>query len=171
MIELLSDQPVAIEEMVEPDWSAVRTIYLEGIATGHATFEKSAPDWTTWDSAHLRSCRLVARSGPELLGWAALSPVSNRCVYGGVAEVSVYIAVRARGRKIGSKLLTALVQKSERNGIWTLQAGIFPENVASIELHRRAGFRIVGTRERLGCMDGRWRDVILMERRSAITGV
>jgi L-amino acid N-acyltransferase YncA len=170
-MEPLGDPPVAIEDMVEQDWSAVRTIYLEGIATGHATFEKSAPDWTTWDSAHLGSCRLVARSGSEILGWAALSPVSNRCVYGGVAEVSVYVAVRARGRKIGLNLLTALVEESERDGIWTLQAGIFPENVASIELHKRAGFRIVGTRERLGCMDGRWRDVILMERRSAITGV
>jgi L-amino acid N-acyltransferase YncA len=170
-MEPLGDHPVAIREMVEQDWTSVRTIYLEGIATGHATFEKSAPDWKTWDSAHLPSCRLVARSRFELLGWAALSPVSNRCVYGGVAEVSVYVAVRARGRKIGSKLLTALVQASERNGIWTLQAGIFPENVASIELHKRAGFRIVGARERLGFMDGRWRDVILMERRSAITGV
>jgi phosphinothricin acetyltransferase len=165
------DQPIAIDEMVERDWSAVRAIYLEGIATGHATFETSAPDRTTWDSGHLQFCRFVARSGPEVLGWAALSPVSNRCVYGGVAEVTIYVAVRARGRKIGSKLLAALAEASESNGIWTLQAGIFPENIASIELHKRAGFRIVGTRERLGCMDGRWRDVILMERRSAVAGI
>lgn len=144
----LNDQ-VAIDEMVEKDWGAVRAIYLEGIATGHATFETYAPDWSAWDSGHLQSCRLVARSGPEVLGWAALSPVSNRCVYGGVAEVSVYVAARARGRNIGSNLLAALVHASERNGIWTLQAGIFPENIASIQLHKRAGFRIVGTRERL----------------------
>jgi len=166
-----ADQPIAISEMVEQDWGAVRAIYLEGIATGHATFEKSAPDWSTWDSGHLQFCRFVARSGPEVLGWAALSPVSNRCVYGGVAEVSIYVADRARGRKIGSKLLGVLIEASECNGIWTLQAGIFPENVASIELHKRASFRIVGLRERLGCMDGQWRDVILMERRSAITGI
>lgn len=162
---------VAIAEMVEQDWSTVRAIYLEGIATGHATFEKSAPEWPAWDSGHLQSCRLVARSGPDVLGWAALSPISNRCVYGGVAEVSVYVALRARGRTIGSKLLAALVEASESNGIWTLQAGIFPENITSIELHQRAGFRIVGTRERIGCMDGQWRDVILMERRSSVVGI
>jgi L-amino acid N-acyltransferase YncA len=166
-----ADLAVAIGEMVEQDWSAVLAIYLEGIATRHATFETSAPGWSTWDSGHLQSCRFVARSGSEVLGWAALSPVSNRCVYGGVAEVTIYVAVRARGRKIGSKLLAALAEASESNGIWTLQAGIFPENIASIELHKRAGFRIVGTRERLGCMDGRWRDVILMERRSAVAGI
>ncbi len=166
-----ADQAVAIDAMLEQDWSAVRTIYVEGIATGHATFEKSAPDWSTWNSGHLQSCRLVARSGSELLGWAALSPVSNRCVYAGVAEVSIYVARHARGRKIGSKLLAALVEASECNGIWTLQAGVFPENIASIELHKRAGFRIVGAREKLGCMDGQWRDVILMERRSAVAGI
>jgi phosphinothricin acetyltransferase len=167
----LDNQAVAIDEMVEKDWDSVRAIYLEGIATGHATFEKCAPDWNAWNAGHLKSCRLVARSGPEILGWAALSPVSNRCVYGGVAEVSAYVALRARSRNIGSKLLAALVEASERNGIWTLQAGIFPENMVSIQLHKRAGFRIVGTRERLGCMDGQWRDVILMERRSTITGI
>jgi L-amino acid N-acyltransferase YncA len=169
---------VSIGEMTAEDWGAVRAIYLEGIATGNATFEKSAPEWEKWDADHVKSCRLVGRSlstsvqgRPEILGWAALSPVSGRCVYAGVAEVSVYVAERARGRKIGASLLAALVEASEREGIWTLQAGIFPENVASITLHERAGFRIVGKRERIGCMDGRWRDVVLMERRSAVTGV
>jgi L-amino acid N-acyltransferase YncA len=166
-----ADQAVAIDGMVEQDWKTVRAIYLEGIATGDATFEKSAPDWSAWDAAHLQSCRLVARFGPEVLGWAALSPVSKRPVYAGVAEVSVYVAIRAQNRKIASKLLVTLIGESEHSGIWTLQAGIFPEKIPSIELHKRAGFRIVGTRERLGCMHGRWRDVTLMERRSAVTGI
>jgi len=160
-----------IEAMAPQDWDAVRAIYLEGISTGNATFEKSAPGWQAWDAGHLKSCRLVARLNSEILGWAGLSPVSGRCVYSGVAEVSVYVAERARGRKIGSRLLDALVTASEREGVWTLQAGIFPENLPSIESHKRNGFRIVGTREKLGNMDGRWRDVILMERRSAIAGV
>ena len=156
--------------MAAGDWDYVRAIYLEGIATGNATFEKSAPDWEKWNAGHLQRCRLLARAAGEVLGWAALSPVSSRCAYGGVAEVSVYVAGRARGRGIGSLLLSELVAASERNGIWTLQASIFPENQASIALHRRAGFRVVGIRERLGSMDGRWRDVVLMERRSAVTG-
>ena len=160
-----------IEPMTPADWDDVRAIYLEGIATGNATFEKSAPDWERWDAGHLQSCRLLARAAGEVLGWAALSPVSSRCVYAGVAEVSVYVSERARGQGIGLLLLSELVADSERHGIWTLQAGIFPENQASIALHQRAGFRMVGVRERLGSMDGRWRDVVLMERRSAITGV
>ena len=163
--------PISIETMSEPDWTAVSAIYAEGIATGNATFEKSVPDWQKWDAAHLRTCRLVARSGGCVLGWAALTPVSGRCVYVGVAEVSVYVAERARGQQIGSRLLRALVEASEREGIWTLQAGIFPENVASIELHKRCGFSIVGTRKRIGSMDGRWRDVSLLERRSETVGI
>ncbi len=159
---------VSLDPMTPDHWSAVRAIYLEGIATGNATFEQSAPEWEKWDLGHVPSCRLVALSQGEVVGWAALSPVSSRCVYAGVAEVSVYIAQRARGKGVGLALLTALVSESEQAGIWTLQAGIFPENVPSVELHKRAGFRIVGTRERLGCMDGHWRDVVLMERRSAI---
>jgi L-amino acid N-acyltransferase YncA len=145
------------------DWSAVRAIYLEGIATGNATFEQSAPDWDGWDRGHLRVCRLVARLGSEVLGWTALNPVSTRSVYAGVAEFSIYVAERARGRGIGAALMRALVEASEQEGIWTLQSGIFPENTV--------GFREVGTRERIGCMNGRWRDVVLMERRSAIAGV
>lgn len=157
--------------MTEQDWPAVREIYLQGIATGNATFEKSAPAWKEWDERHLKSCRLVGRIDDRILGWAALSPVSSRCVYGGVAEVSIYVAEDARGHGVGRRLLAALVDASEQNGIWTLQAGIFPENQASIRLHQQVGFRIVGRRERLGCMNGVWRDIVLMERRSAVVGV
>jgi L-amino acid N-acyltransferase YncA len=153
------------------DWPAVRETYLEGISTGDATFETSAPDWETWNARHLPCCRLLARAGEEVLGWAALGPVSARAVYVGVAEVSVYVAARARGRGVGFRLLSALVAASEQNGIWTLQASIFPENLASIALHQRAGFRVVGTRRRIGSMGGRWRDTVLMERRSATVGV
>jgi L-amino acid N-acyltransferase YncA len=159
-----------LEPMRPADWESVRAIYREGIATGDATFEESAPEWEQWDEGHLSACRLVARSHGEVLGWAALSPVSRRRVYRGVAEVSVYVSGRARRKGVGLALLTALIESSEREGIWTLQAGIFPENTASVELHRRAGFRVVGTRERVGSMDGRWRDVVLMERRSAVVG-
>jgi len=153
--------------MAAEDWPAVRAIYVEGIATGNATFETAAPEWEKWDPGHLPHSRLVARRSGEVDGWAALSPVSTRRVYAGVAEVSVYVGARARGIGVGRRLLEALVAESERNGIWTLQAGIFPENTASIELHRGAGFRVVGTRERVGCLAGRWRDVMLLERRSA----
>jgi phosphinothricin acetyltransferase len=148
------------------DWPAVRAIYQEGIDTGDATFETAAPDWEAWDAKHLASCRLAVREGAEILGWAALSPVSARPVYRGVAEVSVYVLSRARGRGVGSLLLSQLVAASEEHGIWTLQASIFPENRASIALHQRAGFRIVGTRERIACREGRWRDTVLMERRT-----
>ncbi|HYG79403.1 MAG TPA: GNAT family N-acetyltransferase [Pyrinomonadaceae bacterium] len=153
------------------DWDAVRAIYLEGIATGDATFETQAPAWGKWDAAHLAHCRLVARHGACVAGWAALSPVSARRVYAGVAETSVYVSAGFRGRGVGSALLGALVTCSEQHGIWTLQAGIFPENLASLALHRQLGFREVGFRERLGRMNGRWRDVILLERRSETTGV
>lgn len=159
-----------IEAMQAADWQQVRAIYLEGIATGNATFENAAPEWETWNAGHLPHSRLVARSDVGLLGWAALSPVSSRCVYGGVAEVSVYVAASGRGQGIGYALLQALIAESERNGIWTLQAGILPENVASLAIHRRAGFREVGRRERLGKLHGVWRDVVLLERRSQIVG-
>ncbi len=160
-----------IVPMTEEHWDAVREIYVQGIATGNATFEKSVPDWKEWDERHLPSCRLIARWDKKVRGWAALSRVSSRRVYEGVAEVSIYVADEARGHGIGRELLGALVEASEQNGIWTLQAGILAENAVSIRLHQRAGFRIVGTRERIGCMDGRWRDTVLMERRSAVVGV
>jgi len=165
------DETVSIEPMRPEDWSAVRAIYLEGIATGNATFETAAPEWEKWDAAHIPACRLVARLDGDVAGWAALSAVSSRCVYAGVAEVSVYIAEAARGRGIGLRLLSGLVAASEEAGIWTLQAGIFPENEASVRLHERCGFRIVGRRERLGQLQGTWRDVLLMERRSGVVGV
>ncbi|HTV57810.1 MAG TPA: GNAT family N-acetyltransferase [Verrucomicrobiae bacterium] len=157
---------VEVAPLQETDWAGVRSIYLEGIATGDATFETAAPEWEKWDESHLAGCRFVARAGEEILGWAALSRVSGRCVYAGVAEVSVYVAAKARGRKVGTRLLRTLIDASERDGIWTLQAGIFPENTASIELHTRAGFRVVGRREKIGRLEGRWRDTLLLERRS-----
>ncbi len=157
-----------IVPMTEQHCEAVRAIFAQGIATGNATFETSVPSWQDWDARHLSSCRLVAVRDGEVLGWAALSPVSMRQVYRGVAEVSVYIAEHGRGRQVGTALLEALVAESERNGIWTLQAGIFPENAASIRLHEKLGFRIVGRRERIGCLHGRWCDTVLMERRSKV---
>jgi L-amino acid N-acyltransferase YncA len=164
------DQQICIQPMRRDDWPAVRGIYLEGIATGNATFEQTAPDWEKWDAGHLPGARIVARSNGEVWGWAALSAVSGRCVYNGVAEVSIYITERARGRGVGRLLISRLVADSEAAGLWTLQAGIFPENVASIALHKSAGFRVVGQRERLGQINGRWRDVVLMERRSGVAG-
>ncbi len=154
----------------EEDWDAVRAIYEEGIATKNATFETAAPAWEQWDAAHLKDCRFVARANGVVVGWAALSPVSSRCVYGGVAEVSVYVAESAQGQGVGKALLDALVAESERCGLWTLQAGIFPENAASVRLHERCGFRMVGRREKIGQMDGVWRDTLLLERRSKIVG-
>lgn len=159
---------LSIDQMKEGDWPSVRAIYQEGIATGNATFETEAPGREAWDEAHRPDCRLVARAGDEVVGWAALSPISSRCVYGGVAEVSVYVAAAARGRGVGKALLNALITASEQAGVWTLQAGIFPENVASIAIHQACGFRKVGVRERLGQLNGVWRDVILMERRSPV---
>ena len=155
-----------IEPMTVANWDAVRAIYLEGIATRNATFETSAPEWEKWDSSHRADCRLVARQGSGILGWAALSPVSGRCVYVGVAEVSIYITAAARGQGVGRALLTQLVNESEAAGLWTLQAGILRENAASRALHAACGFRELGYRERVGQLDGVWRDVILMERRS-----
>lgn len=152
-------------------WESVRDIYIEGIATGNATFETDAPSWEHWDKAHLASCRLVAINDQKsVLGWAALSPVSSRCVYGGVAEISVYIASTERGKGVGTQLLDALIRASEREGLWTLQAGIFPENKASLTLHTSLGFREIGRRERIGKMNGLWRDTILLERRSQTVG-
>ncbi|MGB8768712.1 MAG: N-acetyltransferase family protein [Candidatus Korobacteraceae bacterium] len=164
-------QPCEIAPMTERDWPAVREIYLQGIATGDATFETSVPDWKAWNERHLPACRLIARRDNKVVGWAALSHVSSRRVYEGVAEVSIYISEETRGHGIGRKLLSALVEASEQNGIWTLQAGILAENAVSIRLHQQAGFRVVGMRERIGCMDGRWRDTVLLERRSGVVGV
>jgi L-amino acid N-acyltransferase YncA len=156
-----------IVAMQHGDWPAVAAIYAEGIATGDATFETVVPAFEAWDAAHLPHPRLVARADATVVGWAALSAVSPREVYRGVAEDTIYLAEEARGHGVGQILLRALTEEAERAGIWTLQAGIFPENAASIALHEHCGFRIVGTRERLGNLRGAWRDVVLMERRSA----
>ncbi|SRR5712692_3346100 len=163
-------QGLAIEQMRPGDWAQVKAIYLEGIATGHATFEIEAPSWEAWDAAHLRFARLVARDGQTISGWAALSPISRRLAYAGVTEVSVYVAASYRNAGIGRALLESLIAESERNGIWMLQAVVFPENAATIALHLRCGFREVGRRERIGKLNGEWRDTVLLERRSALIG-
>ena len=162
---------IVIESMTEQDWPQVRAIYEEGIEFGDATFETASPNWETWNTTHLRVCRLVARSGGEVIGWAALSPVSSREAYAGVAEASLYIAARACGRGVGSKLMSALIEASERAGIWTLHSSTFPENAASLALQKKHGFRVIGIRERVGCHYGRWRDTVLLERRSRVTGI
>ena len=159
---------IHLRALMPPDWSAVRAIYEEGIATGEATFQQTVPEWEAWDESHLEECRLVAERDSDILGWAALSAVSSRCVCAGVAEVSVYIAEAARGQGVGRALLEALVVASEDAGLWTLQAGIFAENAPSLRLHERCGFRVVGRREKLGELNGRWRDVMLLERRSPL---
>ena len=153
------------------DWEAVKEIYEEGIATGNATFQQSAPQWEEWNNSHLPHSRMVAKEEDTIVGWAALTPVSGRCVYAGVAEVSVYVSDKARGKGLGKQLLQKLVEESEANNIWTLQAGIFPENTASLKIHEACGFRKLGTRERIGKMNGVWRDTILLERRSKTIGV
>ena len=159
-----------IRSLSPADWPAVRHIYAEGIATNNATFEQTAPDWDGWDAGKLAHPRLVAELEGAVVGWAALSPTSKRHVYRGVTEVSVYVAAAARGQGVGRALLAGLVEQSEAAGIWTLQAGIFPENAASVHLHEQAGFHIVGRRERIGQMHCVWRDVLLMERRSRVVG-
>jgi phosphinothricin acetyltransferase len=162
---------LGIRDMSEADWPAVRAIYQEGIATGQATFETDVPEWTDWDRAHLPVARFVAEVEGKVVGWAALSPVSDRCAYAGVAEVSIYTAAAARGRGVGRRLMTALLAAAEAAGIWTVQAGIFTDNAASVALATSAGFRLVGKRERIGRLNGEWRDVLLMERRSQMVGV
>jgi L-amino acid N-acyltransferase YncA len=154
-------------DLLRPDdWPAVQAIYQAGIDTGNATFETTVPAWEAWDAAHLPDHRLVAREDGRILGWTALAPVSDRCAYAGLAEDSIYVAPHAQGRGVGRRLLRAVLASAERAGIWTVQTGIFPENQASVRLHQACGFRVVGVRERLGRLDGRWRDVLLLERRS-----
>ena len=161
----------SIEPLDPSHWKRVRQIYLEGIETGNANFETLAPDWSQWDAAHLSFGRLAACAGIEVLGWAALSPVSNRHCYRGVAEVSVYVRVRRTGQGVGQTLLRSLIEASEENGIWTLQAGIFPENMPSLTMVKKCGFREIGVRERPAQLEGVWRDVILLERRSTTVGI
>lgn len=163
---------ISVSTLEERHWPEVRRIHAEGIATGEATFETEPPSlWAAWSGSHLEYGRLVALADGEVVGWAALTAVSDRCVYAGVAEVSVYVGAEARGKSVGSKLMARLIEEAEAHGIWTLQAGVFPENAQSIALHAKFGFRTVGCRERLGRLGGRWRDVLLLERRSARVGV
>jgi L-amino acid N-acyltransferase YncA len=157
-----------IDPLGAGDWPAVRAIYEAGIATGDATFETDVPDWPAWDDGHLAGHRLVARDDGRVVGWVALAPVSDRRAYAGVAEDSIYVAPDAQGRGVGRALLPAVVTSADRGGIWTIQTGIFPENQASVRLHQACGFRVVGVRERLGRLHGRWRDVVLLERRSPV---
>ncbi|HVQ39246.1 MAG TPA: GNAT family N-acetyltransferase [Pyrinomonadaceae bacterium] len=156
--------------MTDQDWDSVCSIYRDGVSTGLATFETQLPSWTEWSGSHLPAPRLVATDGEQVVGWAALGPVSSRSVYAGVAEVSVYVARDRRGGGIGKGLLGRLVAESEKTMIWTLQASVFPENAASIAIHKSCGFREVGRRERIGNLSGTWRDTILLERRSKLVG-
>ena len=160
--------PVSIEPLEALHWPEVARIYAEGIATGDATFETEVPSWEHWDAAHLAEHRFVALRDGAVAGFAAVSTVSDRCVYGGVVENSVYVDESARGAGIGRLLLERLIESTERAGIWTIQSGIFPENAASLALHERVGFRVVGRRERLGKQNGEWRDVLFVERRSEV---
>ena len=162
---------LSIRPMIATDWDSVAKIYEEGIATGFATFETKIPSYESWDAAHMEKCRLVAELNGKIIGWAALSPVSSRCVYGGVAEVSVYISKDARGQGVGKQLLKNLIIESEREGLWTLQSGIFPTNSGSIKLHEAVGFRHIGKRERVGKLNGQWIDNVLFERRSQVVGI
>lgn len=163
---------MSLRPLVAEDWPVVRAIYHEGIASGDATFETGAPPWDDWHGSRLAVARIVAEDAGRIVGFAALSPISNRDVYAGVAEVMVYVTPGAQGRGIGGQLMARLVEESEAAGIWTLQASIFPENEASIRAHLRVGFREIGRRERIGrFLDGRWRDTLLFERRSASVGL
>lgn len=164
------ESAVVLRTLRPQDWPAVRDIYAAGIAGGGATFETAVPPWEVWDARHRPDCRLVAERGGVVVGWAALLPVSPRAVYAGVAEVSVYVDPAHRGHGIGAALLDRLVAAAEAAGVWTLQAGVFPENRASIALHERFGFRHVGRRERIGRLRDQWRDVLLLERRSQRVG-
>ena len=162
---------ITLDTMQARHWPEVKRIYEEGIATGHATFETTAPAWELWDNAHLKLPRLVAMENDLILGWAALTPVSGRCVYAGVAELSVYIGTHARGKGLGKQILEQLIIESEQNALWTLQAGIFPENIASIAIHETSGFRKICLRRKIGKLNGVWRDVLLFERRSTLIGI
>ena len=166
----MPDQIATIAPMTVEHATDVLRIYQAGVDTGDATFDTAPPGWTEWDAAHLPRHRFVAFVGDRVAGWVATSPVSDRCVYAGVVEVSIYVSADARGRGVGTQLMASVIESTEADGVWTLQAGIFPENTASLELHKRAGFRVVGRRERIGQHFGRWRDVLLLERRSTTVG-
>jgi L-amino acid N-acyltransferase YncA len=160
-----------IEKMSVDSWNEVLRIYKSGIAGKNASFETQAPGWESWDKTHRQDCRIIAKIEKKIVGWAALSNVSSRCVYNGIAEVSIYVDPDYQRQGVGNRLMEALIKESESNNIWTLQAGIFPENKGSMKLHQKHGFRIIGIRERIGKMNNRWRDVALLERRSKVAGI
>lgn len=155
-----------IQPLLPEHWPFVKEIYESGLSTGNASFQTSAPSWGEWDVAHLKHSRLISILSSQIVGWAALTPISGRCVYAGVAEVSVYVHPENHGLGIGKNLLQELINESEKNGIWTLQAGIFPENIPSLCIHEKMGFRQVGIREKIGQLNGKWRDTVLLEKRS-----
>lgn len=160
-----------IKPITKDNFSEVIEIYKQGLATNIATFQNDSPQWEEWDKGHLDFCRISIYDNDKMVGWASLTPVSSRCVYAGVAEVSIYIAQDERGKGVGKTLLAELIQQSEENGIWTLQSGIFAENESSIKLHEKCGFRLVGYREKIGKKNGVWKDNVLMERRSKNIGI
>lgn len=162
---------IIINEMIPSDWGQVKEIFMEGILTANATFRTEAPTWDEWDKGHLKNCRFVAKQNGEVVGWVALTPISSMLAFSGVVEVSIYISASAAGMGVGSRLLQQVIDSSEQNKIWTIQAMIFPENIASINLHRKFGFEEVGTRKQMGRLNGVWRDVVLLERRSNKVGV
>ncbi|WP_249871468.1 GNAT family N-acetyltransferase [Oceanobacillus saliphilus] len=160
-----------IDKMIDSDWEQVQAIYIQGIQTKNATFEEAAPSWESWNKGHIEVCRFVVREGEKIHGWAALSPTSDRRAFAGIAELSIYLRLESAGKGIGILLIQKMIEASEAAGFWTLQSGIFPENVSSMKLHEKAGFRIIGIRERMGKLNGVWRDVAMMERRSKIVGM
>lgn len=161
-----------IDDMKFDDWNRVEEIYAEGIASGISTFQGNTPSWIEWDSQHIKNCRLVAKSSTDVLGWAVLSKVSTRPVYDGVAEVSIYVDSKYRGHGVATKLLNALIRKSETYGYWTLQSNIIVENIPSINLHTKCGFRTVGIREKIAkSQSGQWLDTVIVEKRSTIIGM
>ena len=167
----MNNSKILFRPIKATDWEIVAEIYRQGIETNNATFQQQIPTWEEWDNGHLKNCRILASIDNKIAGWAALTPVSGRCVYAGVAEVSVYVADNFRGQNIGKMLLNKLIIESEKENLWTLQAGIFPENIASLTIHEKVGFRKVGYRENIGKMNGEWRDTVLMERRSKVVGI
>lgn len=162
---------IVFRSMKKDDWISVAEIYRQGIESGNATFQRDIPTWDEWNQGHINTCRIVVSIDNEIAGWAALTPVSGRCVYAGIAEVSVYVSNQFKGQKIGTRLLERLISESEKEGYWTLQASIFPENKASLKIHYNLGFRNVGFREKIGKMNDIWRDTILLERRSKKAGI
>lgn len=166
----MPENKITFRPMTRGDWPRVAAIFKEGIETHNATYDRDIPSWEQWNADHFPQCRIIVDVNGEIAGWAALLPISNRYVFRGVAELSIYLSCKFINRQIGRRLLAHIIDESEKAGFWMLQSGIFPENKASLRIHEKTGFRLVGRRERIGKMDGIWRDIVLLERRSKITG-